>query len=132
MVYEYKCTNSDECGAVTEHTQRMSDPQPDSIVCKYCNSIALIKLSAPAIMTGGLKNQSFDAAIGRDSEKRWKTIHEQQEARNKVRRETGSAGLQGVRPNEFRPISEEQKQVRTKVSNAVERDGYRTETPGMG
>ena len=128
MIYEYRCTNIDECGAVSERTQRMSDPIPDFIPCPICNSAARYKLSAVTVLTGNMTNHSFDVAVGRDAERRWTDIHKKQEVRDKVRRETGSVGLQGVAPNQFRPIPEQQKQVRTNVMKAVERDGFRSES----
>jgi hypothetical protein len=132
MVYEYQCTNSDFCGAITEHTQRMSDPIADFIVCPFCESAAKYKYSRVSVLTGNMTNHTFDVAVGVDAEKRWTKIYEQQAIRDKARKESGSVGLQGVAPNTYRPITEQQKQTRTRVTNAVERDGYRTETPGLG
>ena len=125
MVYEYLCTNSEVCGAVTERTQRMSDERPESIHCKYCGSVANFKLSVPAVMTGSMSNQSFDVAVGRDADRRWAAIHARQEKRNKIRRETGSAGLAATGYNDFQPISDQQRQVRTNVIDAAGRDGFK-------
>lgn len=128
MVYEYQCTNSEVCGAVTERTQRMADERPASIPCKYCGVDAKFKISAPAVLTGNMANQTFDVAVGRDAARRWDAIHARQAQRDKVRRETNQAGLQATGYNEFRPIPEAQRQVRTQVTQAVERDGFRSET----
>jgi hypothetical protein len=34
-----------------------------------------------------MSNQSFDVTVGKDAEKRWKTIHERQSSRNKLRKD---------------------------------------------
>lgn len=128
MVYEYQCTNTEACGAVTERVQRIAEERPESIECKFCGSPALFKLSVPAVLTGNMTNQSFDVTVGKDAERRWTAIHERQAARDKVRRETGSAGLVGHGYNDFRPISDEQRKTRTDVTKAVERDGFRSES----
>lgn len=127
MIYEFLCTN-DICGAVTERIQRMTDERPDSIPCKYCSSPAHFKISAPAVLTAGMSNQKFDVAVGRDSEKRWNSIRERQASRDKVRRDTNQVGIVATGYNEVQPISEAQKQVRTGVTQAVERDGFRAES----
>jgi hypothetical protein len=132
MIREYRCTNVDFCGAVSERTQRINDPIPDFIICPYCESAARFKLSNVSVLTGNMTNHTFDVAVGVDAEKRWTKIYEQQAIRDKARKESGTVGLQGVAPNTYRPIPEAQKQTRTRVTNAVERDGYRTETPGLG
>lgn len=127
MVYEYLCTN-DTCGVTTELTLRMSDPRPESIDCPYCEGRADFKFSAPALMTGGMSKKSFDAVVGADAERRWASIHARQEKRNKMRQETGSVGIHATAYDKFEPISEQTKRIRTNVSNAVMRQGFRSET----
>lgn len=124
MIYEYLCTDV-ECGGITERIQRMVDPVPDSITCKYCPAKADIKVSAPAVLTGGMVNTTVDVEIGRDAERRWKTIHEQQAERDKVRRSSGQVGLTASGLNEVRPISDAERTVRTQVTDAVQRDGFK-------
>lgn len=114
MIYEYQCTNPD-CAVVSEKIQSLSDPLLDSIVCPICGAEAKFKISVPAVLTSGMGNQTFDVAVGRDAERRWAEINRRQEARDKVRRESGKAGIHASSFDQFEPISEKQRQIRTEA-----------------
>lgn len=124
MIYEYQCTNLEACGAVTERIQRMADERPEVIPCKYCQSPATFKISAPAVLTGAtvlsgaVSNKEFDLAIGHDSNRRWKNINERQAQRDKVRKDNNQVGLAASGYENFQPITEQQRQFRTNATKA--------------
>ncbi len=126
MIYRYKCTQED-CGATTELVQPITADLPDTIACGYCPGTSTLKIEAPAVLTQGMATQKFDVAVGKDADRRWKSIHERQAARDRVRKETNTVGLAATGYTEFKPISPAQKQVRTNVTDAAGRDGYRSE-----
>ena len=125
MRYEFVCSNND-CQFTTEHIQPMSEALPESLPCPLCASPSHYKFSAPAIV-GERKNESFDAAVGRDSERRWSAINDRQAQRDQVRRNTGEVGLVATSHDTFTPIPAKQKEVRTQVTDAAAKQGYRPE-----
>jgi putative FmdB family regulatory protein len=89
--YDYQCQ---KCAAVHEHICPISK-RPESIKCPRCGGEAeQVILKAPALSTKGSSNMTQDMAIGYDAEKRWGRIHAKKEARDKIRRESGKAGLE--------------------------------------
>jgi hypothetical protein len=127
MVYEYQCT-AEDCGAITERVQRLNDPRPEEIDCKYCeDGVARFKISAPAVLTGSMTNQALDVAIGRDANARWQSINDRKNERDKVRVKTQQNGIVASNYDNYQPISNEQRELRTKVTRAVDRDGFKAE-----
>lgn len=110
-IREYKCN---ECNLVAEEII-LGIEEPQAIECKRCGAEAA-KLDMPtsvALMRSSMDNSPIDNAIGKDAEKRWEAIHERQETRDKIRKETGSVGLTRISKDEYKPISEENTKLRT-------------------
>lgn len=95
-IYEFQCN----CGVVTEHICPMSQ-RPDSVPCSRCGGKTVQKVSAVGILTSGMSHAPIDVVIGRDAAKRWDRIHERQEARDKVRSESGKTALTATGRNEY-------------------------------
>jgi hypothetical protein len=125
LKYKFLCTDYDGCGAVNERIQSIHDKLPDSIDCQFCGKVADLIVEAPAVLTGNMTNQSFDVAIGRDSAARWDVIRSRQEKRDTVRRNANQVGLAAASYDEFKPITDSQRKVRSRGMKAVERDGYK-------
>jgi hypothetical protein len=66
----------------------------------------------------------LDVVIGKDAERKWESIHAQQEVRDKVRKETGSVGLTRTKDG-YVPISEETKQKRTELTEVLTKTGHK-------
>lgn len=126
MVYKFRCEDR-KCGVTHEKSISMTDfNSEETSVCPKCKGVAkYVFAGAPAVMTSGMSQASFDVVIGRDAEKRWKGIHSRQEKRDKVRKETGETGLTATGRDDYQPITPGQKKVRTDVRDAVDRDGFR-------
>jgi putative FmdB family regulatory protein len=99
MVYEFECR---ECSLVIEHLSPMGE-QPSYKKCPKCGRRCEQKIYAPYVATSGMSQPSLDVVIGRDAEKRWNRIHQRQEVRDKVRKESGKAGLTKVGQDEYKP-----------------------------
>jgi putative FmdB family regulatory protein len=99
--YDYRC---DSCAVVQEFIQSIHQPLPESLPCPKCGCDAFhVFLVAPGVMTGSMTHQSLDVAIGRDAEIRWTKVHERKAVRDKIRRESGKAGLTAVSRDEYVP-----------------------------
>jgi len=98
MIYEFKCHN---CDLVLEHLCPMGE-QPSYKKCPKCGKHCE-QVYGSAVLTSGMSQAPLDVVIGRDAEKRWNRIHERQEVRDKVRRESGKAGLTKVGKDEYKP-----------------------------
>jgi len=95
-IYEFQCN----CGVVTEHICAMSD-RPETVPCSRCGGKTVQKISKVGVLTGNMTHAPIDVVIGRDAAKRWDRIHERQEARNKVRSESGKQALTATGRNEY-------------------------------
>jgi hypothetical protein len=94
-------------------------------VCPKCGGVAKHKLGAPSILTSTTSaNQSIDVVIGRDANARWDDIHRRQELREKVRTESKTQGLSFVGRNEFQPLSDTKKTIRTDANKRLQTKGY--------
>ncbi len=126
MVYKFKCY-SKKCGVTHEQSIPAKDfDSSKDAVCPKCKGVAKYVFDGgPAVMTSGMSQPSFDVVIGRDAEKRWENINQRQAKRDKVRKESGQAGLTATGVEEYKPISLGRKRVRTDVRDAVDRDGFR-------
>jgi putative FmdB family regulatory protein len=104
--YDYKCVDVN-CGVVQELVQSVHDPLPIYKKCPACGERAehvILPHGAPAISQANFEKQTFDAAIGRDSEKRWENIRERKAKRDKVRQASGQDNLTMTGFNEFKPL----------------------------
>ena len=122
--YTYICWKSEGgCGSETE-VQFPENAQPEEFACVNCEKMAKIKMQAPSLMHSGssTKGASVDVIIGRDSERRWEKIHERTDARNKIRKEAGTAALTATDRNEYKPIVGGQLTAVTVPKNTVNRD----------
>ena len=120
-IREYRCAT---CDALTEQILNMSDEIPPKIKCKRCGSDAQLRThSTFAISREGSDNAPVDIAIGRDARARWDDIHARQEQRDKVRVDSGQVGIVATGRNEFAPVTEQQKLLRTEVHEALESRG---------
>ncbi len=99
MIYEFRCG---DCGLVLEHICPIGE-QPSYKKCPKCGKHCKQTIFAPYVATSGMSQAPLDVIIGRDAEKRWDNIHQRQEARNKVRRESGKQGLTKVGKDEYKP-----------------------------
>lgn len=122
-IREFRCQT---CDALTEQIINMSAEVPERIKCKRCGSPALLRThSNVAIMREGSDNAPLDIAIGRDANARWDDIKRRQEIRDKVRTQSGQLGVVATGRNEFVPVTEEQKVLRTQVHEALDARGNR-------
>jgi hypothetical protein len=109
MRYDYQCQNS-ECEFVQEVILQSHTQRPEWKKCPQCGGRAVQAiLTAPAVSRIGSADASFDTAIGHDAANRWKKIHERQEKRDKVRKESGASGLQLTGFNEYKPLPADKK-----------------------
>src|SRR5271157_1193985 len=99
MIYEFRCIT---CLLILEHLCPMGE-QPSYKKCPKCGKRCEQVIHALAVMTGNTSQPSLDVVIGRDAEKRWKTIHERQDVRDKVRKESGKSGLTKISKDEYKP-----------------------------
>ena len=91
--HDYQCG---DCGAVQELIQSIHTPLPEALPCPRCgNDSFYVFLVAPGIMTSNFSDshKSLDIAIGKDAADRWNRINERQAQRDKIRKESGKAGL---------------------------------------
>ena len=49
---------------------------------------------APGVATSGMQHMTQDVAIGKDADTRWNRILNKKSERDKIRRESGKAGLE--------------------------------------
>ncbi len=98
MIYEFECH---ECGLILEHTCPMGE-QPSYKKCPKCGVRCQQKIYAPYVATSGMSQAPLDVVIGKDAAKRWERIHERQEVRDKVRKESGKSGLTKVGKDEYK------------------------------
>lgn len=122
-LFEYKCIS---CGLLDELYVPPGRPIPEKKTCPRCHQEAPKKeVSTFALQRSSMDNPPLDNLIGKDAETRWADIHHRQEIRDKVRKETGVAGLSMTGRNTFEPLKVEQKQLRTSLHEAiVERGGF--------
>jgi len=90
--YDYQCQS---CSVVHEHIQSIHKDLPETLKCPRCGKDSEhVILVAPGVATSGMQHMTQDVAIGKDADKRWTGIHEKKAARDKIRRESGKAGLE--------------------------------------
>ena len=123
MTYEYQCIG-DGCRAVIELIQVRSSDRKEEITCPHCRAAAEFKISPAAVSRVGMTNQPFDVAVGRDSDTRWKILHERNAIRDKVRKDSGQVGLTATGVNSFQPISDQQRRRQTAKTRAIEYSGF--------
>ena len=121
-LFEYRCV---ACGLTEEHLVMGSRPAPATETCSRCGASSQ-KLDFPtrvALARSGMDNAPTDNLIGADADRRWSDIHRRQEMRNKVRQESGEAGVSMVGRNEFVPVTVQQKELRTSLNETVAQGG---------
>ena len=120
-IFEYTCP----CGVRHEHLVLSSNPPPPTHPCPRCHQLALKRdfPTSVALARSAMDNAPVDNLVGADSERRWADIHHRQEIRNRVRQETGEAGLTMVGRNDFQPLSQEKKELRTSLNETIASSG---------
>lgn len=130
-LFEYTCS----CGVRHEHLVLPPNQPPATHPCPRCKEPAQ-KRDFPtsiALARSGMDNAPLDNYIGKDAERRWEDIHQRQEVRNKVRKETGSAGLTMVGRNDFQPLSPDKRELRTSLNETIASSGgFRDTDPVPG
>jgi len=121
MRYEFQCV---ECSTIQEVVCPMSKANFDDRVCPKCGGVAKHKLGAPAVLTANMTHQTIDVAVGRDANARWDDIHRRQELREKVRTESKTQGVSLIGRNEFQPLSDLKKTIRTDTNKRLQTKGY--------
>ncbi len=124
-IREYKC---ETCGLMTEKIIQTSLTPPPSIKCPRCEKEAMYK-SIPSrigIMTDNFGQQKVDVMIGHDADRRWADINSRQQTRDAVRQKTGQLGLSMIGRNEFAPLSQEGKEIRTEVNSTLVNSGLQS------
>jgi hypothetical protein len=123
--YDFQCT-SPKCGVVQELIQSVHKDLPDCLPCPCCGEDSVfVFLKAPGLMTGNMSSASFDVLVGQDADKRWKTIHERQAKRNKIRRETGKMHLESAGDNEYKAHDRDLKAVITPKRELVDLTSFK-------
>lgn len=121
MRYTFICQN---CEIAEEVVMPMSSAKFDPRICPYCGGRSVHKITgAPALATSTFTHQPLDVTIGRDANARWADIRRRQELRNQVRANSGEVGLTTTSGKEFRPLTNEQKTLRTEASVQAELRG---------
>lgn len=121
-LFEYRCSS---CGLTEERLILGTRPAPPTDTCTRCGASSQ-KLDYPtrvALARSGMDNAPVDNLIGRDAERRWDDIHRRQEIRDKVRVDSGEAGLSMTGRNEFTPVTVQQKELRTSLNETVAASG---------
>jgi len=90
-VYEFKC---EKCGAIRDIVQPIGSATFEDRECLKCGGVAVHRITAAAVLTGGMSNASDDVKIGQAAAKRWDRIYERREERNKVREAAGKRAVQ--------------------------------------
>ena len=92
-IYDYQCQS---CGVVQEHIQSVHQKLPDTLKCPRCgkNTSEHVILVAPGIATSGMQHMTQDVAIGKNADMRWTSILDKKSQHDKIRRESGKAGLE--------------------------------------
>ena len=124
-IREYKCEN---CGLMTEKIIPTALTPPPFTNCARCGEDAAFKAipSSIGIMTDNFGQQKVDVMIGNDAERRWSDINSRQQIRDAVRQKTGQMGLSMVGRNEFAPLSQEGKELRTEVNTTLTDSGFQS------
>jgi putative FmdB family regulatory protein len=90
--YDYQCQS---CGVVQEHIQSIHKALPDTLKCPRCGKDSEhVILVAPGVATSGMQHMTQDVAIGKDADSRWNRILDKKASRDKIRSESGKAGLE--------------------------------------
>ena len=130
-IFEYKCL----CGLLHEHIVLNASEAPDQHECPRCKAQAG-KREYPtsiALNRSTMDNPTLDLAVGKSAHERWDNIHKSDEAKAKVRKESGQTGLTLVGPNQFAPISQQQVELRTSLTETIAASGgYRNSEPVPG
>ena len=123
-IREYKCPS---CGLMMERILPISDTPPSIAKCKRCGTDAEFQAipSSFGLLTENFSEQKVDIAIGKDANRRWQDLNDRQALRDKVRRDSGQAGLSMVGRNEFAPLPEAERVARTEGSEAVAAEGFK-------
>lgn len=123
-IREYKCKS---CGLMMEEILPINSTPPASMTCKRCGEQAEFKSipSSVGLLTENFSEQKVDVAIGKDAARRWQDISDRQAVRDRVREQSGQAGLSMVGRNEFAPLAEGEKVARTEATAAVLAEGYK-------
>jgi len=80
---------------VHEHIQSVHVKLPDTLKCPRCGKDSEhVILVAPGVATSGMQHMTQDVAIGKDADTRWNRILNKKSERDKIRRESGKAGLE--------------------------------------
>ena len=124
-LFEYKCVS---CGLMEEHLIMPGKPTPATFTCSRCSAVSEKRdyPSRIALARSGMGNAPMDNVIGKDAENRWEDIQHRNDIRNKIRSEAGEQGLCMVGRNEFAPITSTQKELRTSLNEAVEKEGFKS------
>lgn len=75
-IYEYECK---KCNYEFEVLTGSVDSSP--VKCKYCDSVAIRKMSRFSSVVSNSPSESIDVKVGREADARWKLIHDRQEKR---------------------------------------------------
>lgn len=125
-IREYKCP---KCELKVEKILPISVTPWPTMPCPRvgCDGTAEF-LTIPTSFNLGTENFSekkVDVAIGKDANRRWEDLHNRQSLRDKVRQQSGQAGLSMVGRNEFVPLPETEKVARTEAAEAVTVEGFK-------
>lgn len=123
-IREYKCEG---CGLLTEKIIATNLTPDPTIKCPRCSELAQFKAipSSFGLLTDNFSQQKMDVAIGKDADRRWEDINTRQATRDRVRQQSGQMGLTMVGRNEFAPVPEATKALRTEAAAALSETGYK-------
>lgn len=122
-IREYKCSS---CKLLTEKLIPTSDLSPTTTKCPRCGQDAeFISISRTALLTSNFQERTLDVEIGHDAAQRWDDINNRQVKRDKIRQQTGQIGLSMVGRNDFAPLPEKDKILRTDVNEALTESGVK-------
>lgn len=120
-IFEYKC----DCKLVHEHIALSAQNTPDTHTCPRCGAQAKKRdfPSSISLNRSDMDNPTMDLAVGKSATERWDTIHKRDEVKDKVRQESGQQGVTLVAPGEFAPITPQQKELRTSLTETIAQTG---------
>jgi putative FmdB family regulatory protein len=118
---EYKCS---ECGMTDEVILPSSQAPDPTKPCPRCGAESkYVQFSTFGLALSSFSEAPIDTVIGKQADDRWKMYNDRKEARDKVRKDSGSVGLTAVGYEEYVPVSDETKARRTRMYDVAERTG---------
>lgn len=130
-IFEYKCT----CGLRFEAVILDTKAPHETSVCPRCKGQGQKREfpTSVSLSRSTMGNPTMDLAVGKSAEEGWNAIHQRDEIKTKVRKETGEVGLSLVAPGEYVPVTPTKKELRTSITETIAATGgFKNSEPVSG